>query len=88
MIHGKHGQLGAVFFPIFAVEGADVDLGDGCGLKAPYIDTIAVGIRTRNIKGLDAASLTEEMFGNTRVELICRKLVGSVEQTEARLRHD
>jgi hypothetical protein len=88
MIHGQHGQIGTVCFPIFAAEGADVDPADGRGLKAAYIDTIAVGIRTRNIKGLDAACLTEEMFGNTRVELIRRKLVGSVEQPEARLRHD
>jgi hypothetical protein len=83
MIHGKHGQVGAVFFPIFAVEGADVDLSDGRGLKAAYIDTIAVGIRTRNIKGLDAACLTEEMLGDTRVELIDRKLVGPLEQAES-----
>ena len=77
-----------MFFPIFAVEGADVDVDDGRGLKAAYIDTIAVGIRTRNIKGLDAACLAEEMLGDTRVELIDRKLVGALEQAEAGLRHD
>ena len=57
-------------FPIFAVEGADVHLPNCRGVEAANVDTIAVGIRTRNVKRLDAACPTEEMLGDAAVECI------------------
>jgi hypothetical protein len=67
-----------VCLPIFAVEGADVHPPYCRGVEAANVDTIAVGIRTRNIKRFDAAYPTEEMLGDAGVEYIGYKVCGSL----------
>ena len=77
-----------MFFPMLTIEWPDLNASYRSGLKAPYIDTVTVGMGTRHIKRLDAASLTEEVFGNSGVERVTRECLLAANEPETVFRHD
>src|ERR1700749_2084063 len=62
-------------FPILAVERTRherrrVDAGE-----AAHVDVDLVGVRARDVKGVNAAVTTEGVFGDARIEAVRRELV-------------
>jgi hypothetical protein len=57
-------------------------------LQTPEIYTETVGIRSGDIKRLDAALSAEEVFGHTAVEAIFSQVIPAPQQTKLVSRHD
>ena len=74
-----------LLFPLFAVDGPDRYLFDRTLIEATHVDTEAIRVRARHIKGLDTANRTEQMLRGMRVELVGRQKLGAREQLESRL---
>src|SRR5208283_5133990 len=59
LIRISGSQIVARGFPVSAIEGFDGHRFDGAAVDAAGVDAHAVGMRPRNVKGLDAAMRAE-----------------------------
>jgi hypothetical protein len=75
-------------FPILAVKGDDGNFSDCGRLQAAHINTVTVGMRSRDIEGFDPARFTKQMLGDAGVERVGRQRFRTLEKSEPRFRHD
>jgi hypothetical protein len=62
-----------MFFPMLTIERCNSDFSDGAWLQAAYIDAVVLRMRSRNIKGLDAAHFAKQMLGHAGVKCVGRE---------------
>ena len=74
-------------FPMAAIKRNDTH-GGGLFDKAPHVDVDAVGVRSRDIKRLDAANTTERVLRDARIEGVGRKMVSPTNQLKRRSWYD
>src|SRR5215470_6427302 len=82
------GKLFAMFLPMLAVESGDRNFLDRRNLQAAHVDTVAVRIRSRNIKRFDAAHPAKQVLGDPRVKRIRRETFRPLKQNKPRFGND
>ena len=59
-----------MFLPILAIKGYHSNFSDRSRLQAAHINTVTVGMRSRNIEGFNPAHFAKQMLGNAGVECV------------------
>ena len=67
---GQRSKLGSVLLPILAIKGYHNNFSNRSRFQAAHIDTVTVGIGSRNVEGFNPAHLAKQMFGDTGVESV------------------
>ena len=74
--------------PIPAVEGGHRNFFDCSRFQAAHVNTVTVGMRSRNIERFDATGFTKHVLRDTGVEGISGNRFRTLDKREPRLRHD
>ncbi len=72
------GKLSSMFLPMLAVESDNRNFSDRRIVQAAHVDAVAIGVGPRNVKRFDAAHFAKQVFGNTGVEYIGRKMFSAL----------
>src|SRR5262249_10580565 len=88
LVLGHESWLGVAYVGVVPIESFDQNILDGHLVDTSRVDTVAVRVRTWDIERLDATDATEQMFRDACIESIGRQKLGTLNQSETRLRHD
>ena len=67
-----------MILPMPTVESGDRNFPDRRIVQATYVDTVTIGVGSRNVKRFNAAYFAKQVFGHARIECVARKMLSAL----------
>ncbi|HUK42428.1 MAG TPA: hypothetical protein VLX11_15335 [Candidatus Acidoferrales bacterium] len=88
LLFRQMGKLSPMLFPMLPVESRNRNFLDCARIQATQVNTVAVGIRPRYVKRLDAAYFAKQVLRDAGVECVRGKAFAPLQQDKPRLGND
>ena len=88
LLFREMGKISSMILPMLAVESGNRNFPDRRIVQTAYVDTVTIGVGSRNVKRFNAAYFAKQVLGNARIECVARKIFSALQQDKSGFRND